>query len=230
MNEETEAEMSLLFHTSSCYTVFNSAEGEMRMCQLDCYKKELLDYGFKEATSRPLHFYKELTEKTAFIVNLKAIPVGVGIVYGVASTAVLWTEGDWDYFRQQGRSDDDINLRFYSEINSQEDEARMGNAIADLYQTYLHRDKDELLADVKEKRKQFIQEITNVLKPLGFRKKGNQWRRKISDDIMLQFWADKSPYADLYYFEVGVYSMIPPGGMLCYGKRMDIKKTDIFDW
>ena len=47
---------------------------------------------------------------------------------------------------------------------------------------------------------------------------------------MSLFFHTSSCYADLYYFEVGVYSMIPSGGMLCYGKRMDIKKTGIFDW
>ena len=200
------------------------------MSNIGRYIKRLLDHGFAQANQRPLHFWKILTEKTAFIVNLKEIPVGVGVVYGVISTAVFWTDGDWDYFKQQGKSDGDINLRFYLEIGTENDEMQADDVISELYQTYLHRDKDELLARVKERRKQFLQEITNVLKPLGFRKKGNQWRRMLTDDMMLQFWADKSPYADLYYFEVGVYSMLPPGGMLCCGRRLDTKRTEVFDW
>lgn len=197
---------------------------------IDTCKQQLLDAGFSEATQRPLHFWKNLTEKTAFIVNLKASTTGVGVVYGVISTAVLWTERDWDYFRQVGRSDDDCNFRFYIEINSEDDEIRAKNEIGRLYEDYLHIDKDTLLATVKEHRKQFIQQITNVLKPLGFRKKGNQWRKPLSNNIMLQFWADKDPYSDLYYFEVNIYALNPPGGVWCYTKRLDTKGTDIFDW
>lgn len=151
-------------------------------------------------------------------------------MYGVISTAVFWSDGDWDYFKKRGRSDDDINLRFYLEIQTENDAVAAGDTIGALYQEYLHINKDTMLANVKELRKQFILQITNVLKPLGFRKKGNQWRRKLSDDIMLQFWADKDPYSDLYYFEVDIYSLVPPGGVWCYSKRLDTKGTDIFDW
>ena len=204
--------------------------GEIMSVSIDTCKQQLLDAGFVEATQRPLHFWKKLTEKTAFIVNLKVCEIGCGIVYGVISTAVFWTEGDWDYFKQFGRSDDDCNLRFYIEIKSVDGEAKARDEICSLYEEYLHIDKDTLLAAVKERRKQFIQQITNVLKPLGFRKKGNQWRKPLSENIMLQFWADKNPYSDLYYFEVDIYALNPPGGVWCYTKRLDTKGTDIFDW
>lgn len=197
---------------------------------IDTCKQQLFDAGFAEATKRPMHFWKSLTEKTAFIVNLKELSAGVGIVYGVISTAVFWTEGDWDYFRQFGRSDDSCNLRFYIEIKSVDGEAKARTEICELYEEYLHIDKDTLLATVKERRKQFIQQITDVLKPLGFRKKGNQWRKPLSENIMLQFWADKDPYSDLYYFEVDIYALNPPGGVWCYSRRLDAKETDIFDW
>lgn len=194
------------------------------------YREMLLEHGFTEATQNPFHFWKILTEKTAFIINLKKLLQGKGIVYGVISTAVFWSDVDWDYFKECGRFDDDINLRFYLEIHTENDAVVAGDTIGALYQEYLHINKDTMLANVKELRKQFILQITNVLKPLGFRKKGNQWRRKLSDDIMLQFWADKDPYSDLYYFEVDIYSLVPPGGVWCYSKRLDAKGTDIFDW
>jgi len=195
----------------------------------DC-KQLLLNAGFEEAVQRPFYFWKILTDQTAFITNLKPLSEGVGIVYGVISTAVLWTERDWDYFRQVGTSDGECNLRFYIEIKSADDDAKEKSEICSLYEEYLHKDKDMLLAAVKERRKQFIQQITNVLKPLGFRKKGNQWRKPLSENIMLQFWADKSSYSDLYYFEVDIYALNPPGGVWCYSKRLDTKGTDIFDW
>lgn len=197
--------------------------------KMERFRAQLLEAGFTEATQNALHFWKNLTEKTAFIVNLKTVPAGVGVVYGVMSTAILWTAGDWDFFKQHGSSDDDCNLRFYQQICSETDEAEACSVIGSLYEQYRHTDKDTLLAVVKERRKQFIQQITNVLKPLGFRKKGNQWRKPLSENIMLQFWADKSPYADLYYFEVDIYAQNPPGGVWCYTKRLDTKGTDIFD-
>lgn len=197
---------------------------------IDIYKQQLLKSGFTEASLQAFHFWKILTEKTAFIVNLKVLPEGVGIVYGVISTAVFWTEGDWDYFKQVGCSDDGCNLRFYVEILSGDDQTEANHKIKKLYEEYLHIHKDTLLATVKENRKRFIQQITDVLKPLGFRKKGNQWHKPLSDDIMLQFWADKDPYSDLYYFEVDIYSTNPPGGAWCYHKRLDTKGTDVFDW
>lgn len=200
------------------------------MEKMEQYRNALLENGFEEATQNPFHFWKKLTDKTAFILNLKNLPQGTGVVYGVISTAVFWSEGDWEYFRQRGRSDDDCNLRFYLEIPAEGDALTAAETIGRLYHEYLHIDKDTMLAHVKELRKQFILQITNVLKPLGFRKKGNQWRRKLSDDIMLQFWADKDPYSDLYYFEVDIYSLLPPGGVWCYSKRLDAKGTDIFDW
>ena len=200
------------------------------MEKMEHYKKMLLENGFDEATMNPFHFWKKLTDKTAFIINLKMLPHGTGIVYGVISTAVFWSKGDWDFFKQHGRSDDECNLRFYLEIQAEDEAITVSDKIGALYHEYLHIDKDTMLAQVKELRKQFILQITNVLKPLGFRKKGNQWQRKLSDNIILQFRADKDPYSDLYYFEVDIYSVVPPGGVWCYHKRLDLKGTNIFDW
>lgn len=196
---------------------------------IDAFRQQILSVGFAEATERPRYFWKILTEKTAFILNLKQLCDGVGVVYGVMSTAVLWTEGDWNYFRQFGCGDDDCNLRFYLEIRSEGDEAAARDAVSGLYGEYLHVEKDALLAVVKDRRKQFIQQIHNVLKPLGFRKKGNQWRKALTKDVYIRFWADKSTFADLYYFSVDVFCLIPPNG-LCCDMRMDTRGTDIFDW
>lgn len=201
------------------------------MGNLEKYRKMLVEHGFDEATQNPFHFLRKLTDKTAFIINLKELPYGTGIVYGVISTALLGVrDGYCEYFNQHGQFDGSCNLRFYLEILTESDAVVAADTIGMLYQKYLYIDKDTLLTNVKELRKQFILQITNVLKPLGFRKKGNQWRRKLSDDIMLQFWADKDPYSDLYYFEVDIYSLIPPGGVWCCSKRLDTKGTDIFDW
>lgn len=198
---------------------------------MDACRTLLLQAGFAEATKNPTYFWKILTEKTAFIVNLKAICSGIGVVYGVTSTAALSTAlASWEYFKEMGERDSEISLRFYGEIQSQQDAQQVCGAIQTLYNEFLHMDKDALLAVVKEKRKQFIAQITNVLKPLGFRKKGNQWRKTIEENYILQFWADKSLYCDLYYFQVNVYASASPVGFGCYNKRLDTTATTVFDW
>ena len=200
------------------------------MGNIDQYRQALLAQGFEEATEMPLRFWKVLTDKTAFIVNLRDLPNGIGVVYGVISTTVFWTDEDWDFFRTVGQEDDFINLRCGLEIREEADEAAARNAITELYREYLQKDKDALLAAVKEKRKQFLQQIATVLKPLGFRKKGSQWRKQLSDHITLQFLADKSSYCDSYYFEVDVFSTESPIGPGCYFRRMEIGGDNRFDW
>lgn len=203
------------------------------MPNIDTYKEILIKNGFKEALDKnysPFHFWKRLTDKTAFVVNLKDLENKVGVVYGVISTAVFWTDDEWEFFKLIGSSDEDCNLRFYVEIHSDEDEISAKKSIEKLYQEYLYIDKDTLLSNVKQRRKEFIKLITDFFKPLGFRKKGNQWRKQLSENITLQFWADKDPYSDLYYFEVDVFSINPPGGLWCYDIRLDTQGTEIFDW
>lgn len=47
------------------------------------WKQKLRDAGFLEGTVHTCHFYKELTEKTAFCLNLKFHKNYTGIVYGI---------------------------------------------------------------------------------------------------------------------------------------------------
>ncbi len=200
------------------------------MFSIERYREILLRHGYEEAFDNPHHFWKSLTEKTAFIINLKKLEYGVGVVYGVRSTAVFWNDAEWDVHRKYGTNDDECNLRYYLEIVTVDDEHVAEGEIHKLYEKYQTVDKDTLMNIVKDLRKQFIQEITNILKPLGFRKKGNQWRKHLSENVVLQFWADKCPYTDLYYFEVDIFSLESSRGLWCYTKRLKAIGTDIFDW
>ncbi|MGN0322181.1 MAG: hypothetical protein ACI4DZ_03585 [Oliverpabstia sp.] len=201
------------------------------MCEyINKFREQLRNAGFDEASQRPFYFWKILTDKTAFIINLKNLDTGIGIVYGVRSTAVFWSELDWQLHSEFGTADDDCNLRYYLEINNENDEFQTNNMIRSFYNEYCEIDKDTLLKIVKEHRKQFIQQITNILKPLGFRRKGNQWRKHLSGNIVLQFWADKDPYTDLYYFEIDIFSQKSSEGIWCYSKRLQAKGTEIFDF
>ena len=135
------------------------------MLCLEEYRDILLENGFEEASKNPYHFWKILTEKTAYIINLKQLKDGIGIVYGVMSTAVFWNEADWKFQHEFGRRDSECNLRHYIEITSKDDEKKADIVIRKLYEEYRLIDKDTLLNTVKDLRKQFIQEITNILKP-----------------------------------------------------------------
>lgn len=200
------------------------------MFSMEKYRETLLKRGYEEALNNSYHFWKILTEKTAFIINLKELQKGVGVVYGVYSTAVLWNDAEWESFRNYGTRDEECNLRYYLEITDIDREREAEVKIHELYEKYHNIDKDTLMNTVKDLRKQFIQEITNILKPLGFRKKGNQWRKHLSENVVLQFWADKNPYADLYYFEVDIFSLKSSRRFWCYSKRLETIGTDIFDW
>ena len=74
--------------------------------------------------------------------------------------------------------------------------------IAAVYGQYHGTDKDALLGIIKEHRKVWLARITAVLKPLGFRKKGNEWNKVLPSGHTLYFAADKGSYSDGYNFDV----------------------------
>lgn len=205
------------------------------LSSVETYRKKLLAAGFFEA-SNPLfitgknHFCKELSDKIAFVVNMKDNPSEFGIVYGIKSTAIYWNEREKAFFYENGVYDDDCTLRFYVKIDSQETELRAAEQIKALYEQALTLTKDSLLTISKDNRKAFIGKITDTMKPLGYRKKGNTWYKKLNNDVVLQLWADKNPYADLYWFEVDIYCKRSTRGLWCYSKRIKTAKEDRFDW
>ena len=103
-----------------------------------------------------------------------------------------------------GISSTDINLREKLFITSWEDEPAAWETIANFFQTYLHLEKEELLALVQKKRKAFLQQITQALKPLGFRKQGNLWVADLTPEYNLQWHAQKSDFSDQYYFNLRI--------------------------
>lgn len=197
--------------------------------QLAAYKQQLLHAGFQEAalgqsTTLGL-FYKPCTEQTAFVVDLLGTAHWVEVVYGVASTAFTRLKGNEDSLAKMGISSTDINLREKLLITSWEDEPAAWETIANFFQTYLHLEKEELLALVQKKRKAFLQQITQALKPLGFRKQGNLWAADFTPEYNLQWHAQKSDFSDQYYFNLRIrkkgtqqhlscfYTRLYPGGL-----------------
>ncbi len=175
--------------------------------QLMRYREKLLAAGFHEPTkwqSSSWHwlFYKPLTSLTAFVVNLQGHDDRVEVTYGCASTAFTRFAGDENALIEHGVSDGHINLRERVIIRNSADEAAAQACIQDMHARYLLTEKDELLAHAKAKQKDFIQQISLRLKPLGFRKKGNRWSRPLEGCYYTTFNAQKSAYEDAYYFNV----------------------------
>lgn len=201
--------------------------------QLARYREQLLAAGFREPINRTAvggHwlFYKPLTNLTAFVVNLHDGDDQVEVVYGCASTAFTLMANDADALISLGISDQEINLRARVVLRGGED----APAIRAMYDRFRTVEKDELLALAKEKRKAFIREIALRLKPLGFRKTGNTWRREMPAGMILAFNLQKSSYSDVYYFNVDMYRA-GVVGLGCYDDRVpldDACKVWTMDW
>lgn len=106
------------------------------------WKQKLRDAGFLEGTVHTCHFYKELTEKTAFCLNLKFHKNYTGIVYGIFSTAKFWNEEEKKWLYKWGCDDEDCNLRYYLEIKDREDEKEAETVISALYWKFRQADKN----------------------------------------------------------------------------------------
>lgn len=210
--------------------------------QMESCRRQLIAAGFREATQAPNSFYREDTALTAFFVNLKEQPGHICVYYGFASTAFTRMNCCENSLIEGGIREWDNCLRGYGEIHCESDAPALAEAAGACWRQYAGTEKDALLKRIKDRRKAFLDQITAVLKPLGFRKKGNQWRMALADGVFLQFWADKNPYADLYFFEVDIYSTKSSRGLWCYTHRLrqisqgkfrvkgKVLPSDEFDW
>lgn len=177
------------------------------------YRTSLLDAGFTEARwpgegknigpRNPLRFFRRDTELTAFFVNLEPAGDGLRVFYGFASIAsYIRMKNNESALWDMGISEDNAALRFLIPIPSEEAEAAAAEQIAAVFHKYQGTEKDALLTLSKELRKAWLDRITQRLKPLGFRKKGNEWRKVLPSGHTLYFAADKGSYSDGYSFDV----------------------------
>ena len=198
------------------------------MKKLDYYKTQLLNAGFSEAKYKAYSFYRADTEKTAFIVNLTETEKGTEVLYGFCSTAHMM--GEEEHFANWGTDKDSCNFRHYVTIDSNNDESEVKELIRDLYIQYHNTEKDELLNIVKERRKVFLNRFAALLKPIGFRKKGNKWTKKIADNYILTFNAQKSDFSDQYYFNIFIDKEGTNSYVGCYYTRIATNSECIYNW
>ena len=199
------------------------------------YRKILLKNNFLEPEIQNLsyekwYFYKQVTSLTAFAVNFKRTNIGIEVVYGYASTAFILMKGNENSLKRLGLWDTDINLRETIFLTLDCDESEMFVHIQNMYDEYRHVEKNELLEIVKKKRKEFINKIAIRLKPLGFKKKGNTWKRTLEGKFYLMFEAQKATYSDEYYFNVIVNLENRKFARECFYDRIFPNKLCPLDW
>ena len=202
---------------------------------MEGYRRLLLDAGMAEPTKRKpsgghWFFYRPVTEWTAFIVNLTGNDDCVEVVYGYASTAFTRMAGDENAIVEWGVSDEGITIREKTVICDEVDEAAARLQITQMYERYLQTQKDALLAEAKEKRKAFLQQIAVQLKPWGFRKKAGTWTRSLEGGYDLMFNAQKSAFSDTYYFNISIAESGMNDRGSCYYTRVFPGDMCPVDW
>ena len=182
------------------------------------FRDELLKVGFSEALydCRQFNFYKKLKDKVAFIINLKDYGDYIKVLFGFASYV------DDEYFKKYGEDFENIEFRFQYILRDYNDELRLKKIIKNIYDEYFNINKDELLYLKRNRQKIFLKNINEKLKPLGFIKNNVKWQKKLEEGYYLEFYAEKSEWNDVYYFNFKIYNL----NNICYSRRTDI----IVDW
>ena len=183
------------------------------LATLDCfdgkfseYRQKLLAYGMVHPHSRVDTkadcFYKYTSDQTAFVINITDYGNHLFLCYGVCNVSL--SHDYRDFFESMGCSNEDINIRRCLKITSEADEVEAEKRIKAFYDEHAGLTKEEILAKSKELRKEFIKVITDKLKPLGFKKKSNHWRKPLENGFYIEFSADKSTYSDSYQFDTRI--------------------------
>lgn len=196
------------------------------------WKNQLASAGFLEASKEPNHYFKVDTPLTAFYLNLFVFDDHIALYYGYASIAFIRMKNNEMSLAEYGISDTHSSIRFHLTIRSMGDLAIAQAKIQEAFAQYRGTEKDDLLKEIQQKRKEFLNRITLLLKPLGFRKKGNEWRKNLSDDHILYFWADKSPYSDTYNFPVAIAAKNTnfQNHYYCTIGTLQPPENRVFDW
>lgn len=167
------------------------------------YREKLLSYGMvnphDNIDTKADCFYKYTSGETAFVINITDYGDRLFFGYGVCSISL---DPDYrDFFGRNGCSNDDINIRRCFTLKSEGEEAELSAGITAFYSEYAGLSREAILAKSKEIRKEFMKLITDKLKPLGFKKSSNHWRKPLENGFYIEFSADKSAYSDSYQFD-----------------------------
>ncbi len=192
-------------------------------------REMLFKNGFSEATKHTGHFFRQATEKTAFVINLYDEDCDLDVVYGFASAAITAMAGCENEFEEYGSDKDSCHVRNIIRISSDGDESSASSVISDFYNQYKDFQKDAILEVKKERQKEFLALFALPLKNLGFKKKGTKWTRILDEENALSFEAQKSAFSDQYYFNVSIHSPSDFYARSSY-ERVVLGGTQIYNW
>ena len=194
---------------------------------MEKYVSELLARGFTRAQAYPNRFYKFTGDYIAFIVNLKESEFYPSVFYG---WALIWRAEDvMEGFLRDGDDGFFCKLRGEADLSCEAEEAIAREKIGALYCEFKNAAREEIQATAKAKNKEFIGIIAKALKPLGFKKTGTKWHCELNEKITLWFQAQKSQFADEYYFNIILSPKDDFYSYLHY-ERADWKGSYSLDW
>ncbi len=200
----------------------------------ESYSASLIGAGFTQATHAKGRFFKILPSSTALIVNLidigdEAFPA-VYIVYGVTPVG----EETHAWFRENGADNEECKIR-HDAVIMPDTEIETGETIRACLTAYAVFDREAVRTMAKERQKTFLNRFHAVLKPNGYKRKGNTWFKTLSCGWVVELNAQKSAYSDQFYFNYAAYR----AGEKRYGPavrgrlgRSDAAghQTDLFNW
>lgn len=157
-------------------------------------------------------------DQKVFALNLFELSSGVvRVMYGWNMVSKM--QGAEQTLIETGVGIGNCYLRAMDEISCPEKWEEAKQKIQRFYCVYRHHTKEQLLALRKELMKEFVGCFHKRLKPLGFHKKGNVWRRKIDRSRYLELQMECSSWTNEYslHYLVDVDPDIGQGHQGCGG-------------
>ena len=168
--------------------------------------EQILRGRMAQAVERKTIFYL-VREPFVFLIHLKMdwqheavfpeTPSSSYFLYGCAFAGRA--EDFRQHIAQWGKDSDSCALRFVRRVASDAQlEAFFAEAFAQ-FDAWAAAGQEAVRAQSKKLRQAFLQNITALLKPLGFQKRGNHWRLPYRACAVIDFHAQKSSHSDTYY-------------------------------
>ena len=177
--------------------------------------------GLIACTNAEGRFWTKTPGGFAYVLNL--LPQNDGLL--IEAGFLFPTE--WEFVSSIGERDMSIRLRIIRRVHSEE---ALRSALAEvdaLRSAWFNASREELRKHIAEQQKRFLQRITAQLKPLGFRKKAANWTFQRGDGYEVVWKAQKSLYADGYYFNLYLHRV---GMRELYGCIYRRPMGELLDW
>ena len=165
------------------------------------YRRAALDCGLREASplDAACKFYKVISDRTAFILNITDTGDCLRVVYGFTKI------GNMAYFVEHEVMDTRILLHHMAVIRAGEDEAAVAETIRRVFDTYKSASPEELSAVRDRREQEFLAHIHARLRKIGMKRLGTTWEKDREQNIRVVFMAEPSDSRDWYDFRVVMY-------------------------